>query len=80
MDYTVHGILQARILEIPSPADLPGPRIKLGSPALQANSLPVELPLRRKLKNSLTGVIVTERLNVVFYLIICYIVNPSTYS
>ena len=86
MDYTVHGILQARILEwlafaisrrssqsrdrtqvsriagrfltssatreaqeywsgqpIPSPEDLPNPGIKLGSPALQADSLPAEL-------------------------------------
>ena len=86
MDYTVHGILQARILEwvaflfsrgssqprdqtqvsciagrfftrwatkeaqefwsgwpIPSPADLPDPGIELGSPALQADSLPTEL-------------------------------------
>ena len=84
-DYTVHGILQARILEwvtfpfsrgsshpsnqtqvshiaggfftscatreaqecwseqsIPSPADLPNPGIKLGSPELQAVSLPTE--------------------------------------
>ena len=28
---------------IPSPADLPDPRIKLGAPALQADSLPTEL-------------------------------------
>ena len=89
MDYTVHGILQARILEwvafpfprgssqprdqtqvshiaggfftswatreaqefwsgqpIPSPVDFPNPGIEPGSPALQADSLPVELPLR----------------------------------
>ena len=87
MDYRVHGILQARILEwvavpfsrgssqprgrtqvsriagrfftswatreaqeygsewpIPSPLDLPNPGIKLVSPALQADSLPDELP------------------------------------
>ena len=47
MDYTVHGILQARILEgvpFPSPADLPDPGIEPGSPALQADSLPTELP------------------------------------
>ena len=40
-----HGVLQARVLEwvaIPSPGDLPDPGIKLGSPALQANSLPSE--------------------------------------
>ena len=40
MGYTVHGILQARILEwvafpFPSPVDLPDPGIELGSPALQ---------------------------------------------
>ena len=45
MDYRVHGILQARILEwvaFPSPADLPNPGIESGSPALQADSLPTE--------------------------------------
>ena len=48
MDYTVHGILQARILEwripkpFPSPGDLPNPGIKPRSPALQADSLPEE--------------------------------------
>ena len=44
---SVHGILQARILEwvtFPSPGDLPDPGIKPGSPALQADSLPSELP------------------------------------
>ena len=44
---SVHGILQARILEwvaIPSPGDLPNPGIKPGSPALQADSLPSEPP------------------------------------
>ena len=43
MDYTVHGILQARILEygqlFPSLGDLPNPRIKSRSPTLQADSL-----------------------------------------
>ena len=45
MDYTVHGILQARILEwvaFPSPGDLPNPEIKPRSPALQVDSLPAE--------------------------------------
>ena len=45
MDYAVYGILQARILEwvaFPSPGDLPNPGIELRSPALQADSLPVE--------------------------------------
>ena len=41
---SVHGILQARILQwlpLPSPADLPNPGIKPRSPALQADSLPL---------------------------------------
>ena len=45
MDYTVHGILQARILEwlaFPSPGDLPDPGIEPRSPALQADSIPAE--------------------------------------
>ena len=43
--HTVHGILQARILEwvaFPSPGDLPNPGTELRSPALQADSLPAE--------------------------------------
>ena len=43
---SVHGILQARILDgfpFPSPGDLPAPGMKPGSPALQADSLPSEL-------------------------------------
>ena len=46
MDYTVHGILQARVLEweaSPSPRHLPNLGIELGSPTLQAGSLPIEL-------------------------------------
>ena len=48
MDYTVHGILQVRILEwvaVPPekfPGDLPNPGIKSRSPALQVDSLPAE--------------------------------------
>ena len=45
MDYTLHGILQARILEwvaFPSPGDLPNPGMKPRSPGLQADSLPAE--------------------------------------
>ena len=41
----VHGILQARILDwidFPSPGDLPNLGIESRSPALQADSLPVE--------------------------------------
>ena len=55
MDYTAHGILQARILEwvaLPSPGDLPDPGIKPGSPALQADSLPTELSGKPNKKES----------------------------
>ena len=44
---SVHGILQARILEwiaIPFSRDLPNPGIKLGFPALQVDSLPSKPP------------------------------------
>ena len=44
---SVHGILQARILEwlpCPPPGDLPNPQIKPRSPSLQADSLPSEPP------------------------------------
>ena len=52
MDFTDHGILQARVLEwvIPSSVDLPDPGIKPGSPALQADSLPTELLGKDKVK------------------------------
>ena len=45
MDYTVHSILQARILEwvaFPSPGVLPNPGIEPRPPALQVDSLPTE--------------------------------------
>ena len=51
MDHTIHGILQARILEwvtVPSPGDLPSPGIEPRSPALQADSLPAEPPEKPK--------------------------------
>ena len=38
---SVHGILQPRTLEFPSPGDLPDPGIKPMSPSLQADSLPL---------------------------------------
>ena len=52
---SVHGILQARILEwvaIASPRDLPDPGVKPGSPALQVDSLPSEPPGKSKLQCS----------------------------
>ena len=45
IDYTVLGILQARILEwvaFPSPGEVPNPGIEPRSPALKANFLPAE--------------------------------------
>ena len=53
---TVHGILQARILEwvaFPSPGDLPNPGIKPRSLALQVDSLLAEP--QGKLKNTEVG-------------------------
>ena len=47
MDHTIHGILQARILEwiaFPFSRDLPNSRIEPRSPTLQADSLPAEPP------------------------------------
>ena len=49
MDYTVHGILQARILEwvaVPFSRGSSQPGIKPRSPAFQVDSLPAELPQR----------------------------------
>ena len=48
---SVHGILQAKILEwfaIPSPGDLPDPGIEPRSPTLGADSLLFELPRKPK--------------------------------
>ena len=45
MDYTVHAVLQARIVEwvaVPFPGDLPNPGIECRSPALQVDSSPAE--------------------------------------
>ena len=51
MDYTVHGILQARTLEwvaVPFSKGSSQPRIKARSPALQVDSLPSEPPGKPK--------------------------------
>ena len=56
VDYTVHGILQARRAEwvpFPSPGHLPNPGTEARSPTLQAESLPAEA--RGKLKNTRVG-------------------------
>ena len=51
MDYTVHGILQARKLEwvaVPFSGDLPNPGIEPRSPTLQMDSLPAEPPGKQR--------------------------------
>ena len=51
--HTVHGILQAKILEwvaFPSSGNLPDPGIEPRSPTLQADSLPSEPPGKPSLK------------------------------
>ena len=56
MDYTVHGIFQARILEwvaFPFSGDLPNPGMKHRSPTLHADPLPAEL--QGKPKNTGVG-------------------------
>ena len=56
MDYTVHGILQARILEwiaFPFSRGSSNPRMKPRSSALQADSLPAEV--QGKSKNTGVG-------------------------
>ena len=48
---SVHGFSKQEYwsgLPFPSPEDLPNPRIKPGSPALQADSLPAELPVKEE--------------------------------
>ena len=55
MNYTVHGILQARILEwvaFPFP-DLSNPGTEQGSPASQADSLPAEPQVKPRWKEIL---------------------------
>ena len=44
----------AQLAPSPSPGDLPDPGIKLGSAALQADSLPVELPGKPLCESSFT--------------------------
>ena len=60
MNYTVHGILQATILEwepFPSPENLPNPGIESTSPSWQVDSLPAEPPgePRNGIEHSLTS-------------------------
>ena len=69
MDYTVHGILQARILEwpFPSPGDLPNPEIKPRFLALQADCLPIK-PQGKPIPSK----------EQVFFFLISWLQSPST--
>jgi len=64
MDYTVHGILQARIMEwvaFPFSRGFSKPRDQTRSPELQANSLPAE-PQGKPLKSKGSGEFLTWKL------------------
>ena len=79
MDYTVHAILQARILEwvaFPFSRDLPNPGIKPRSLALQADSLPAEPQdkSKRKQKTSTT----MKQINIIAC--DCYVATSSPLS
>ena len=55
---SVHGILQARVLEglpLPSPGDLPNPGIEPRSPALQADALPSDPPGKPRTHSQIQG-------------------------
>ena len=65
MDYTVHGILQARILEwvaLPFRGDLPNPGIKPRSPTLQVDSLPAEPPPGKPKNTGVGGLSLLQRI------------------
>ena len=49
VDVSVHTGLPRWLSGIPTPGGLPNPGIKLGSPSLQADSLPTDLSLHLKL-------------------------------
>jgi len=64
MDYTVHGILQARILErvaFSFSRDRPNPGTKPRSPARQVASLPAEPPGKPK-KTGVGGLSLLQRI------------------
>ena len=68
MDYTVHGIVQARILEwvaFPFSRDLPNPGIEPRSPALQTDSLPAKPQGKSDNINSVFHFVVVQLLSCV---------------
>ena len=76
---SVPGILQARILipySFPPVGDLPTPGIKPRSPALQADSLPAELPGKPKTSQSPPLRSSHRPLFQAVVLILCYMLEP----
>ena len=66
---SVHGILQARSgLPSPSPGDLPNPGIESGSPTLQADALPSELPEKPLFVRS--DYIIIPKLKIIFFILL----------
>ena len=74
MDYRVHGILQARILEwvaFPSLGDLPNQGITPRSPTLQVDSLPLEPPGKPIYMHIYTQVYACIYTNICVYIYMC---------
>ena len=70
MDYTVHGILQARKLEwqpFPSPGDIPNPKIELRSPSLQVDSLTAESQWKPHPKSSVSLIIQLYNIRLLYF-------------
>ena len=85
MDYTVHGILQARILEwvaFPFSRDLPNPGIKPRSPTLHAESLPAEPQGKPTVYQSLIKFMSIELVMIYNHLILCHslLLLPSIFT
>ena len=83
MDYTVHGILQARILEwvaIPFSRDLPDPGIEPGSPALQANSVPSELPREPQNRPQIRNLSHVKKNKLSWWIIVCIVFFKSFFN
>ena len=89
MGYSVHGILQTRVLEwvaLPFSRDLPNPGIEPRSPTLQADSLPAEpagKPSIDGTKSKIVGVATRPfrpLSNIVFHGLYCVLRNSTTWS
>ena len=70
---SVHGVLQARILllSFPSPEHLPNPVIEPRSPALQAFSLPSELPGKPRIDTRADEILDRNEKNIILVPLSC---------